>query len=155
MLIKSPLKKWLICCPVRAAVSSNKLHFLSPFSSLISVGSISYNFIINLSVCELFIVAFSAAIVAAVLNETAATEVEAGTETDMTATARRKPTVIEDEATTPTGDDKTTATVTTSEELNKANGPITNNNMTDRMAITSHLLLWKSPMFQTGSRQKE
>jgi len=40
----------------------------------------------------------SAAIVAAVLNETAATEVEAGTETDMTATARRKPTVIEDEA---------------------------------------------------------
>lgn len=84
----------------------------------------------------------SAAIAAAVLSETAATEVEAATETDMTATARRKPTVIEDEATTPTGEDKTTATVTTSEEINKANGPIiTNNNMTDRMAITSHLLL--------------
>jgi len=84
----------------------------------------------------------SAAIAAAVLSETAATEVEAATETDMTATVRRKPTVIEEEATTQTGADKTMATVTTSEELNKANGPIiTNNNMTDRMVITSRLLL--------------
>ena len=99
----------------------------------------------------MLIVSFSAAIAAAAHNgsETVATEVEAATETGMTVTAtvRKKLTVEEEEDTTPTGDhtDKMKTTVTTTitvEDIhNKANGPIiTNNNMTDRMAITSHLL---------------
>lgn len=77
----------------------------------------------------------SAAIEAAVHSETAAV----ATETEMTATVRRKHTAVEEGATT--GVDKMKDIVTTSVELNKANGPIiTNNNMTARMAITSHLL---------------